>query len=305
MTEGHFAKGLITEIIVSFHDDGSIDHGTTGDLIDFQLEQGAAGFFVNGLGDEVYSLTFEERVSVLRTVADRCKGYDVRIMACIFVTTVAEGKKLMDLHEGIGHDCFCFTAPPLFEFTDEALFRFTSDLMQYTDLPCYIYNCREMATLYSPDLLHRIAKANVNFQGYKDATRDTVHLLQCMMRLDPERYDFLCGCDGSLVAHMLIGGCGTVSFMGVPFPKETRAICDLVLEGRHAEAMEAQYRLLRIRNVLKLAPNSAAYMYAQRFTGGPLARNTRMPAEMISVDEDVKRQIDALMQELGYSSKRR
>jgi len=297
----HYVEGLMTEIIVSFHDDGSIDYKTTGDLIDFQLQNGAKGFFVNGLGDETHSLTFEERVDVVKTVAERTAG-KAKIMACVFVTTVAEGKQLLDMYKGSGCDCICFTAPPFFEYTDEALYTFTSELLNYTDLPCYIYNCREMATLYSPGLLEKLAKNHPNLKGYKDATRDTVHLIQCMMRLNPKEFDFLCGCDGSLVAHMLLGGCGTVSFMAVPFPREVADICDYVMAGEYEKAMEAQYKILKIRNVLKLAPNSAAYMYAQKFTGGPLARNTRMPKEMIEIIPETMEIIDNCMKEIGMVS---
>ncbi|EKN69952.1 dihydrodipicolinate synthetase [Neobacillus bataviensis LMG 21833] len=294
----HFIEGLVTEIIVSFNDDGSVDYGTTGDLIDFQIKNGVKNFFVNGLGGESHELTFEEQVEIVKTVADRCKGL-AKIMACVFVSTVGDGKKLIDMYKGTDIDCLCLTAPPLFPYTDDALYSFTSELINYTDIPCYIYNCVQMGTLYSPETLEKLVKNHKNLYGYKDATRDIVHLMQCMMRIDCEKFDFLGGCDATIAANMILGCCGTVSFMGVPFPKETKEICDYALAGESGKAMEAQFKILKVRNVLKMAPFNAAYMYAQKFTGGPLAKNSRMPVEMLDVKEEVKKKIEKVMEEVG------
>lgn len=294
----HFFEGLVTELITSFNDDNSVDYKTTGDLVDFQIKNGVKHFFVNGLGGESHELTLEERRELLKTVSERCVNGE-KLMACVFVSTVEEGKKLIDLYQDIRYDALCFTAPPLFPYTQEALYKFTSALIKYTDKPCYIYNCVQMATLYSPELLARLAHDHKNLRGYKDATRDFVHYMQCLLRIDAKNFDFLGGCDATIAPFMMMGGVGTVSFMGVPFPKETKAICDYALAGDFDKAMEAQFKILELRNILKQSPFNAAYMYAQEFTGGPLARNSRMPAEMTFVSEDVKRQLKETLKRQG------
>lgn len=278
-----------------------MDLKTTGDLIDFQLEKGTPAFFVNGLGVEVYSVTFEERIQILDEVIKRCEGTDAKIMSCIYVTSVAEGKKLMDMHKGRKFDAYCFTAPPFFEYTDEALYSFTADLLKYTDKPCYIYNCREMGTLYSPELLGQLAKDFPNLRGYKDATRNTVHLLNTMMYIEPRDpdFDFLCGCDGSTFGDMAMGCVGAVSFMGVPFPEQMNAVINAGLAGDWKKCKEEHQKILKLRLVMKKAPNSAAYIYAENFTGGPVAKNTRQALEMNDVDEDVKEELKKVIEEIG------
>lgn len=288
----HFFEGLVTELITPFHDDGAIDFKTLADLVDFQIQNGVKHFFVNGLGGESHELTLEERRDVLKTVSSRCQNGE-KTMACVFVSTVQEGKQLIDLYSGIHYDALCFTAPPLFPYTEESLYTFTSELIKYTDKPCYIYNCVQMATLYSPDLLAKLARDHKNLRGYKNATRDIVHYMQCLMRIDHTTFDFLDGCDATIAPTMMMGGCGCVSFMGVPFPKETKAICDYALAGDYEKAMEAQFKILELRNILKKSPFNAAYMYAQELTGGPLAKNTRMSPEMTKVSDEVKQELIA------------
>ena len=283
----HFFEGLVTELITPFLEDGSVDHQTLAEIVDFQIKNGVRHFFVNGLGGESHELTLEERQEVLRTVSSRCQNGE-KTMACVFVSTVAEGKKLMDLYAQEKFDAFCFTAPPLFPYTEEALYTFTSSLLKYTDKPCYIYNCVQMATLYSPDLLARLAKDHANLRGYKNATRDIVHYMQCLMRIDPKTFDFLDGCDATIAPTMMMGGVGCVSFMGVPFPKETKAICDFALNGEHDKAMQAKFKILELRNILKQAPFNAAYMTAMELSGGPVASGTRMTPEMTEVPERIR-----------------
>jgi len=286
----HFFEGLVTELITPFHDDGSVDHETLAAIVDFQIQNGVRHFFVNGLGGESHELTLEERQDVLKTVAGRCQKGE-KTMACVFVSTVAEGKRLIDLYKEVKHDALCFTAPPLFPYTEQALHTFTTELIRYTGEPCYIYNCVQMATLYSPELLARLVHENKNLRGYKNATRDIVHYMQCLMRIDPTTFDFLDGCDATIAPTMMMGGVGCVSFMGVPFPRETKAICDFALAGKHAEAMDAQFKILELRNILKQSPFNAAYMYAMELTGGPVASGTRMTSEMTLVSDEVKRKL--------------
>lgn len=298
---GHFITGLITELITAFNEDGSIDYGMTGDLVDFQISKGVENFFVNGLGGESHELSIDEHVAVLKEVYSRTKGQG-KIMACAFQHTVRDNKSLIDLYEQTGMaDCYCITAPPFFRHTQQALYEYASQLIDYCKKPVYIYNCVQMGALFAPETLERLWKNHKNFRGYKDATVDMVHFLQCILRIDKNEFDFLGGCDGLDGIMMTLGAVGCVSFMAVPFPEEMKAICDYGLAGEHEKCMEMQYKVLKIRNVLKLAPFNAAYMYAQNFTGGPVVKHGRMAPDQEKVSQQAKESIDKVMQELGYT----
>ena len=169
----HFFFNLVTELITPFNDDGSVDHETLAAIVDFQIKNGVRHFFVNGLGGESHLLSLQERQDVLRTVSSRCTNGE-KTMACVFVSTVREGKELIDLYSDVRHDAVCLTAPAFFPYTEQALYAFTSELLEYANQPSYIYNCVQMGTLYSPELLAKLAKDHSNLYGYKNATRDIV-----------------------------------------------------------------------------------------------------------------------------------
>lgn len=297
----HYVTGMFTELITPFFEDGSIDYDMMADLVDFQVDSGITNFFVNGLGAECHCLTNDEKMKLLEIVREQA-GPDATLMVCAFEESLLLNKELLQLYMDSGLcDCYCITAPPYFRHTPEAMYDWAKQLMSFCDKPCYIYNSVQMGTLFNPDTLEKLWKDVPNFRGYKDATTDLIHFMQVMLRIDKDSFDFLGGCDATDGVAMLMGAVGCVSFMAVPFPKLMKEIVDYGLAGEAEKCLDAQYRVLKIRNELKKAPFNAAYMYAQKFTGGPVVSHSRMPAHQDYVSDEVKAGIDRTMKELGIS----
>jgi 4-hydroxy-tetrahydrodipicolinate synthase len=292
---------MFTELITPFNEDGSIDYDMMAGLVDFQVDNGVTNFFVNGLGAECHCLSNDEKMKLLEIVR-RQAGPDATLMACSFEGSLMQNKELLQLYMDSGLcDCYCITAPPYFRHTTEALYDWAEQLISYCDKPCYIYNSVQMGTLFDPDTLEKLWKNVQNFRGYKDATTDMIHFMQVLLRIDKESFDFLGGCDATDGLAMLMGAVGCVSFMAVPFPAQMKEIVDYGLAGEAEKCMDAQYRVLKIRNALKKSPFNAAYMYAQNFTGGPVVKRSRMPEHQDYVSDEVKADIDRVMKELGIS----
>ncbi len=295
----HFIKGLVTEVITPFKSNGDIDYKMMGELIDFQVKSGVTNFFVNGLGAECHHCSMEEKLKLLKVTRDSCTP-ECKIMACSFEPSLQENKKLLDLYMKSGLcDCYCITAPPFFSHTPEALYDWASQLIDYCDKPVYIYDCIQMGMLFDADILCRLRENHPNLKGYKDATKDIVHLLQILAKIDKNDFDFLGGCDGEDGVHMLLGAVGCVSFMAVTFPKEMKEIVDYGLAGDYEKCMQAQYKVLKLRNVMKKSPFNAAYMYGQKYTGSPIVLHSRMPADQSYVTKEVREELDKVIKELG------
>lgn len=67
-------RGFIPVMLTPFHDDLSVDYSTLRYLCDYYIEQGAVGLFANCLSSEMYELTDEERMAVIKTVVDQTAG---------------------------------------------------------------------------------------------------------------------------------------------------------------------------------------------------------------------------------------
>lgn len=198
-------------------------------------------------------------------------------------------------------DCYCITAPPFFKFSQAALYDWSAEIIDFAQRPVYIYNCVEQAVLFAPDTLAKLAAEHPNLRGFKDASTNVVNFQQCVLRIDPENFDFLGGCDGFDGIMVLLGAVGCVSFMAVPFPRE---MVDIVEKGRSGDwkgCIEAQQKVLRIRNVVKKTPFNAGWNWAMQYGFG---RPTvgRMGEKQDWVPYEVKLEMDELMVELGYES---
>lgn len=296
----HFITGVVTEILTPFKEDGTIDYKQLEELIEWQMQCGIRSFFVNGLAGECHACTMEEKLEITRVVYGVTQGR-AKIMNCAFEGSVYLNKILLEAYRKQGlSDCYCITPPPLFKHSQEALIKYLGELIDFCDRPVYIYNCSEMSVLVEPDTLKKLLEEHPNLRGFKDASVSILNFIQCTMRINPENFDFLGGCDGLDGVMMLLGAVGCVSFMAVPFPKEMMEIVETGLAGDKEACMKAQYKILRIRNLLKKTPFNAGWIYAMRYGGGPSGMHSRMPLEQEYVSKEVKTQLDTLAKEIGY-----
>ena len=295
----HFMSGVITEICTPFTKEGEIDFEYLHDMIEWQVECGVNGFFVNGYAGESHALTFEEKLAVVEAVHKTAAGR-VKIMSCAFENDVRANKRLIDAYEEQGlSDCSCITAPPFFKFSQAALYDWSAELIDHAKRPVYIYNCVEQAVLFAPDTLAKLAAEHPNLRGFKDASTNVVNFQQCVLRIDPENFDFLGGCDGFDGIMVLLGAVGCVSFMAVPYPREMVDIIDKGLAGDWKGCIEAQQKVLRIRNVVKKTPFNAGWNWAMQYGfGRPTV--SRMGEKQDWVPYEVKLELDELMREMGY-----
>ncbi len=295
----HFMSGVITEICTPFTREGEIDFEYLHDMIEWQVECGVNGFFVNGYAGESHALTFDEKLAVVEAVHKAAAGR-VKIMSCSFENDVRANKRLIDAYEEQGlSDCYCITAPPFFKFSQAALYDWSAELIDHAKRPVYIYNCVEQAVLFAPDTLAKLAAEHPNLRGFKDASTNVVNFQQCVLRIDPENFDFLGGCDGFDGIMVLLGAVGCVSFMAVPYPREMVDIINKGLAGDWKGCIEAQQKVLRIRNVVKKTPFNAGWNWAMQYGfGRPTV--SRMGEKQDWVPYEVKLELDELMREMGY-----
>lgn len=67
-------RGFIPVMLTPFRADLSVDYTTLRFLCDYYIEKGAVGLFANCLSSEMYELSTEERLTVIKTVVDHTAG---------------------------------------------------------------------------------------------------------------------------------------------------------------------------------------------------------------------------------------
>lgn len=296
-----YFNGIISEPMISYHEDGSIDFDTTSRIFSNLAQRGASGLFVNGFGDETYSLSLEERLDVVKCAQEAVKGTNCMVVAVVFGTCLRDAMWLVREYAKLGVKAMCISLPPFYQMTEEAAYQYLADQLRETDIPTIVFNCREMNEFISPQLLGRVAHEFPNCLGYKDAKRDIIHLNWCLDELDDikDRFSIISGSDATLYTHMAMGASASVSFMSVPFLDQMKDIYDYFIAGEYEKAWQAQRIVLKLRTFMQQFPDSAAYIYAMKYTAKINVRGTRHPKDMLYIPEEELRKFDKMVEDFG------
>lgn len=296
-----YFNGIISEPMISYKDDQSIDFDTTAQIFSNLARRGASGLFVNGFGDETYSLSLKERLDVVRCAQDAVKGTDCMVVAVVFGTCLRDALWLVKEYKKLDVKAMCISLPPFYQMTPDAAYQYLADQLRATDIPMIVFNCREMNEFISPELLGRLAHEFPNCLGYKDAKRDIIHLNQCIDALDDIKDDFsiISGSDATLFTHLAMGASASVSFMSVPFLDQMKDIYDYFQAGEYEKAWQAQRIVLKLRTFMQQFPDSAAYIYAMKYTAKIHVKGTRHPEDMLYIPEEELRKFDQMVKDFG------
>ena len=298
-------KGIISEPMISYNDDKSIDFETTAKIFHSLASRGASGLFINGFGDETYSLSLQERLDVIKCGLEATKGTGCEVVGVVMVTCLQDALWLIKEYEKLGVTAISISPPPFYELTEKALYDYLATQLNSTKLDAMLYNCREMDELVSPELLGKLAHDCRNLKGYKDATRNPIHLTYCKDALDDiEDFCLLSGCDATFYMHLKMGATGTVSFMSVPFLDQMKDIYDNFMAGNDEAAWQAQRKVLVLRNQMYSFPDSCCYIYSMKYTAQVNVKGTRHPDDMVYMSDEDKRKTDELIKKLGIAPRK-
>ncbi len=263
-------KGAVTEILTPFTPSGSLDTKLLQEEVEYQLEEGIRGLFVNGLASEGLLMNLEDRVKVADITVRSVNG-KIPVMASITYNSIQEAIELLKHYEDVGVDAITITQPMVYPYSQDSLYLFFTKVAAVTKLPIYIFNAPQSSNVLSPNLVARLFKEIPNIQGYKDSTQDIIHLQNLIRLLDKDhQYEIMAGSDATILTTLQLGGAGVVSLISTVFPKPIIDICDAYFSGDIEKAKELQFKILRIRDVLKIGPFMAGYKYAATLIGHPM-----------------------------------
>ncbi len=175
MTNHKLPGGLWPVMLTPFKADKSIDFQTLDVLTDFYLEHGAHGLFANCLSSEMYHLTEEERLDLVRAVLKRVNGRVPVVATGTFGGKIHQQAAFVQQMRDIGCDAVVVIGSQLVEQhkSDDVLRLNMQSLIELTDpVPLGLYECPEpYKRLLSPEFLHELANSG-RFLYHKDTVCD-------------------------------------------------------------------------------------------------------------------------------------
>ena len=262
--------GAASEVITPFSADGKLELGLLKNEIEFMIDGGITGFFVNGLASEALMMNDQDRSCAAVTVRKASEG-KVPVMGNIIGNSISEGIRCAREYQEMGMDAIIITPPLIYKYNTDGLYAFFVEVAASVSLPAYIYNAPETGNKLAPNMVARIFNQNPNFSGYKDSTQNIIELQTLLQLLDDGRhFELMSGSDALTMPIMMLGGIGVISLISVVFPQLIVDTCAACCAQNWEKATELQNKVLRVREALKIGPFMAAYKYVGAKVGNPL-----------------------------------
>lgn len=263
-------SGAASEVITPFSEKGEVDYGLLENEVQFMLQKGVTGFFVNGLASEALMITSAERYEIAKVVREVTEA-KAPVLGNILENSTLDGIKAAKIYEQLGLDAITITPPSIYKYTNDGLYAHFIQIAETVKIPTYLYNAPETNTKLPPSLIVKLLEGNDSIIGLKDSSQNFIELLTLLDEIKPERhFELLSGSDGLTVPIMMLGGCGVISLVTTVFPELIIKMCDAASVGEWETAIELQKVVLRVRKALKIGPFMAAYKFVGSLIGNPM-----------------------------------
>ena len=240
-------RGVATAIVTPLTKDG-VDYEQFARLIEMQIAAGVDAIVAVGTTGEGSTLSDEEHKEAIRFCVEKVAGR-IPVIAGTGSNDTAYAISLTKFACEVGADAMLLVTPYYNKATQkgmEASFRAIADA---STKPCILYNVpsRTGCNLL-PETVLALAD-HPNIVGIKEACGNISQIAK-LASLVGDKLDIYSGNDDQIVPILSLGGAGVISVLSNIRPAETKKICTDYFEGRCAEALAAQLRLLPLIDAL-------------------------------------------------------
>ncbi|HEY8891313.1 MAG TPA: dihydrodipicolinate synthase family protein [Clostridium sp.] len=289
MKKEQIFKGIIPPMPTIFTEEGKLDIGGMGRLIDHVIQGGVHGLFFLGSGGEFSNMTETLR----KEVAKFCVKYTAgRVPVLIGIGAPGTDETIMyGKHaQSIGADGVVVINPYYGSIGEENLYNHYKQISKELDLPILVYNYPGVSGQNFPvHILKRVALECPNIIGLKDTVDTMNHIRSVILEIKSVRPDFLVfsGFDEYLLSTLIMGGDGSVPASAVFAPHLTVGIYEAFLKKDYESAFKLQRLLSYVpEEIYPLeSPFYAVIKESARMVGVDISTHVLAPAAALSKEK--------------------
>lgn len=253
-------KGSLVALITPMREDGSVDEKAYAEFVEWQINEGTHGVVPVGTTGESPTLSHAEHRRVVEIAIEVAKGR-IPVIAGAGSNSTEEAIALTRHAKEAGADAALVVTPYYNKPTQEGMYLHFSAIADAVDLPVIIYNIPPRSVVdMSVDTMARLAK-HKNIIGVKDATANLTRPLHTLRACGAD-FVQLSGEDHTALAFNASGGAGCISVTANVAPRLCSEMQTAWMEGRHAEAMAIQNRLVPLHDSLFAETSPGPVKYA-------------------------------------------
>jgi len=271
--------GVFPALTTQFHHDQSVNLAGTLKHLEQLIEAGIHGVITLGSVGENQVLDYEEKLEVLKGVVDTVRGR-IPVLSGVAENTTRRACAYAAEAQQIGANGL-MVLPAMIYKSDprETMVHFRA-VARASSLPIMCYNNPPAYGVdITPEMFAELAD-EPTLVCIKESS-DNVRRITDIYNLCGDRYVLFSGVDDLVLESVLLGAVGWISGLVNAFPAENRALWDLIIAGKWAEAL-ALYRwytpLLHLDTKIKLVQYIKLCM-AEVGLGSEMTRAPRLAIE--------------------------
>lgn len=277
--------GVVTPIVCPFSPDDSIDFDAFGKMIDFLIEKGVHGLYVNGSTGEMNRMTVEERKALTEYAVKRVAGRIEVYVQCGAQNT-AQTIELAKHALACGADGIGAVTPSYMGVKDYEMVEYYCDIAGALpdDFPVYLYNIPQCsANDIKPAVVEEILKRCKNVVGIKYSFPDMDRFRE-YIACGHGSFDVISGPDRIMLQALTMGCKGVVAGCSQDDPTPFVNCYNAYMAGDMKAAEQANREINELCDIVR-AGGDIAYTKAAMVSEGLPLTYPRKPALPLPEEE--------------------
>lgn len=286
-------KGSIVALITPFRY-GKVDEKAFQELVEWQISEGTQGLVPCGTTGESPTLSHAEHKMVVELCISTAAGR-VPVIAGTGSNSTSEAIELTHHAKEAGADAALIVTPYYNKPTQEGMYQHYQSIHDAVDLPIIIYNIPPRSVVdMSVATMARLAELP-NIVGVKDATSQIARVSATRLMIGSD-FCQLSGEDATALAVLAHGGHGCISVTANIAPRMCAEFHDAWADGRPADALDYQDRLMPLHSALFIESSPAPVKYGASLLGR-CTDEVRLP--LVGIMDETKKKVRVAMQSAG------
>ncbi len=230
-------NGVMPAITTCFDADLHVDHGFMSRHCRWLLDAGCTGIVPLGSLGEGATLSFEEKVQILRNCVIAVKGR-APVVASISSLATPEAVALAKAAADAGCDALMVLPPYVYQGDWREMKTHVEAVFRATPLSCMLYNNPvAYGTDFLPEHIQELAAECENFESVKESSTDA-RRVSAIRALLGNRLEVFVGVDDAIIEGIGVGAKGWIAGLANALPRESVELFNHAINCEHEKAFE-------------------------------------------------------------------
>jgi 4-hydroxy-tetrahydrodipicolinate synthase len=201
------------------------------------LENGCTGIVTLGSLGEGATLSFAEKVQILRNCVQAVRGR-APVLASISALSTSEAVSLAKEAADAGCDALMVLPPYVYQGDWREMKAHVSAVFRATPLACMLYNNPvAYGTDFLPEQIQELAEEYANFESVKESSTDA-RRVSAIRALVGERLEIFVGVDDAIIEGIGVGAKGWIAGLANALPRESVDLFNYAVNCEREKAFE-------------------------------------------------------------------